>query len=132
MPDMLIQFDIPNTELMPSGYKDMQVVINDKANVNYNAMFKNLAIKYSTSHTTSVVNNTNYTANGNFGAYITSLGAAYQYIYQKQNVLPKRTLSVGGYRDDGYEPHELAYYADFALNSVNAINERLSLAKYLI
>lgn len=119
------------TPAKPSGYADLQVIYNNKADADHRTIFSLLDSKYKKPVTVAASKFSSSITKSNIAAHINAKNVAYESVFLAQNVLPVRVTIEGKYVDYGYEADELAYCAEVVLNSVKSIDKKLSLIKYL-
>lgn len=119
------------TPAKPSGYADLQVIYNNKADADHRTIFSLLDSKYKKPVTVAASKFSSSITKSNIATYINAKNVAYESVFLEQNVLPVRVTIEGKYVDYGYEADELAYCSEVVLNSVKSIDKKLSLIKYL-
>lgn len=119
------------TPSKPTGYADLQIVYNNKADSDYQAVFNLLGNKYKKPVTVAASKIGSSISKSNIALYISGKNVAFESVFLAQNILPKRVTIEGAYVDFGYEADELAYCTEVVLNSVADTDKKLSLVKYL-
>lgn len=129
--DLFVDIDSQPNASKPTGYANLQVIHNAKADIEYSSIFSVLNAKYAASNPANAVAYSTALVKSQIADYINGKGVAYTYSFFAQNVLPLRTTVEGLYVDYGYEANEMAYCTEVLLNNIKEICQRRTLSRYL-